>query len=390
MGETVILRAADGFGTTAYLARPARKPKGALVIVQEIFGVNRHMRGVADGLARDGYVAIVPALFDRIRPGTELGYAQADIARGVDLKKTSSTDRMRLDIDAARAAIEREVAEPLGIDVTAAAWGIERIVNANMANATRRVLASHGADVRDLSLIAYGGNGAVHAWAIAQELGAQRVLVPKTAPAFSALGVLVADYVVDLVRSYVTPLSQVDVTRLRSLMHEVLDEAHKELDPAGLSTDAVELSLQVQMCYPGQNFDLSVPCPEGADLSDGDLLALAERFHDTHESERGFSFRTQQPLVRGVRLIARGRTPKPDRLAGAGSVVHAEDARLGTRPAYFGEQFVDTPIYDGAQLASGATVTGPALIQEPFTVLVVPPGAHATLDPHGNYELTLT
>jgi carboxymethylenebutenolidase len=119
MGETVILRAADGFGTTAYLAHPGRKPKGALVVVQEIFGVNRHMRGVADGFARDGYVAIVPALFDRIRPGTELGYAQADIARGVDLKKTSSTDAALLDIDAARAV----VADMGKVGVIGYCWG---------------------------------------------------------------------------------------------------------------------------------------------------------------------------------------------------------------------------------------------------------------------------
>ena len=104
-----------------------------------------------------------------------------------------------------RTAIREHVAEPLGIDVTDAAWGIERIVNANMANATRKVLAGHGADPRDLALIAYGGNGAVHAAAIARELGVGRIIVPKAAPAFSALGVLVADYVVDLVRSYVTP-----------------------------------------------------------------------------------------------------------------------------------------------------------------------------------------
>ena len=118
---------------------------------------------------------------------------------------------MTLDVDGARAAIERDVAGPLGIDVVEAAWGVERIVNANMANATRRVLASHGADARDLALIAYGGNGAVHAWAIAAELGIDRILVPRAAPAFSALGVLVADYVVDLLRAYVVPLSQVDL-----------------------------------------------------------------------------------------------------------------------------------------------------------------------------------
>src|SRR6202040_387002 len=96
------------------------------------------------------------------------------------------------------------------------AWGIERIVNANMANATRRVLASHGADPRTLAMIAFGGNGAVHAWAVAAELGIARVLVPKAAPAFSALGVLVADYVVDLMRAYVVPLSQVDIARVRT------------------------------------------------------------------------------------------------------------------------------------------------------------------------------
>src|SRR5207344_1237673 len=174
--------------------------------------------------------------------------------------------RMTLDLDGARDAIQRDVAEPLSLDVVEAAWGIERIVNANMANATRRVLASHGADARELALIAYGGNGAVHAWAIATELGIDRILVPKAAPAFSALGVLVADYVVDLVRAYVVPLSQVDLRRLRELMHEVSDEARKEMEPTGLTEAQTEVTLYTPMCYPGQNFDMSVPVPEGERL----------------------------------------------------------------------------------------------------------------------------
>ena len=106
MGETIILRAADGFGTTAYVARPRGKAKGALVVIQEIFGVNRHMRGVADGFARDGYVAIVPSLFDRIRPGIQLGYADADIQRGIGLKQASPTEAALLDIAAARDAVK--------------------------------------------------------------------------------------------------------------------------------------------------------------------------------------------------------------------------------------------------------------------------------------------
>jgi N-methylhydantoinase A len=296
---------------------------------------------------------------------------------------------MHLDIDAARAAIERDIAKPLGVDVVDAAWGIERIVNANMANATRKVLAGHGADPRELALIAYGGNGAVHAWEIGAELGIRRVVVPKAAPAFSALGVLVADYVVDLVRAYVTPLSQLDLGRVHGLMRELLDEVTKELQPTGLRDDDVERVLSAQMCYPGQNFDMSVPVPEGTALDEPGLLDLAERFHDQHETERGFCFRNQQPVVRGIRVIARGRTPKPDHLAELGTVVDLDAARKGTRQAYFGDGFVETPVYDGMVLAPGVDIDGPALIEEPFTVIVVPPGARCTLDELGNFELRL-
>jgi N-methylhydantoinase A len=296
--------------------------------------------------------------------------------------------RMTLDAAQARDAIERDVAEPLGLDVVEAAWGVERIVNANMANATRRVLASYGADPRELALIAYGGNGAVHACAIAAELGTRRVLVPKAAPAFSALGLLVADYVVDILRSYVVPISQVDLGRLRDLFGELVDEADKEMAPAALAPDAVRTDLFVQMAYGGQNSDMSVPCPEGLALDDPGLLDLAARFHDLHESDRGFAFRNQQPIVRGVRLAARGITPKPGHLAELATQADAEQARKASRPVYWGVEFVDTPVYDGTVLGPGATVTGPALVEEAFTVVAVAPGWRCALDADGCYDLT--
>jgi N-methylhydantoinase A len=323
------------------------------------------------------------------RGGTQPTVTDADVVLGYVPSEGFAGGRMELDVDAAREAIRRDVADPLGVDVVDAAWGIERIVNTNMANATRRVLASHGADSRALAMIAYGGNGPVHAWAIATALGMDRVLVPKAAPAFSALGVLVADYVVDIVRAYVVPLSQVDLTRVRSLMTDVQDEATKELEPTGLADTDVEVGLFAQMCYPGQNFDMSVAVPEGTAIDDPGLLDLAERFHDQHQAERGFAFRNQQPLLRGVRLTARGTTPKPAQLAELGALEVADSARTGTRAAYFDDGFVDTPIYDGAQLGTGAEVHGPALVEEPFTVVVVPPGAHARVDDAGNYDLQL-
>jgi N-methylhydantoinase A len=319
--------------------------------------------------------------------GTAPTVTDADAVLGYLPTGTFAAGRMRLDIDAARDAIRSEIAEPLGMDVVEAAWGIERIVNANMANATRKVLAGHGADPRRLSVIAYGGNGPVHAWAIAAELGIERIIVPKAAPAFSALGVLVADYVVDVVRAYVTPLSQVDLERIRTLMSEVLDETRKELEPTGLADDGVERALFAQMCYPGQNFDMSVPVPEGPELGESGLLDLAERFHDQHQTQRGFCFRNQQPLLRGVRLVARGRTPKPDRLAQRGSGDLGGVAVTGTRPAYFGTEFVETAVLSGPAVTPGTEIRGPALIEEPFTVVVVPPGTTARLDEFGNYVL---
>jgi len=322
------------------------------------------------------------------RGGTLPTVTDADAVLGYIPTTGFAGGRMTLDVDGAREAIRREVAEPLGVGVTEAAWGIQRIVNSNMANATRRVLASHGADPRDLAIIAYGGNGPVHAWAIAAELGVGRIVVPKTAPAFSALGVLVADYVVDLVRAYVVPLSQVDLGRVHALMGELDEEIAKELEPTGLGRDDVELGLFAQMCYPGQNFDMSVPVPEGTALDEPGLLDLAERFHEQHQHERGFAFRNQQPLLRGVRLTARGRTPKPERLAEPGTVTQATRALAGRRATYFDDGFVDTPVYDGVVLAAGCEVMGPALIEEPFTVVVVRPGSVARLDDQGNFEIS--
>jgi N-methylhydantoinase A len=318
------------------------------------------------------------------RGGDQPTVTDADAVLGYLPVEGFAGGRMALDVDAARTAIERDVAGPLDLDLTEAAWGIERIVNTNMANATRRVLAGYGADPRDLALIAYGGNGAVHAAPIAAELGIARILVPRAAPAFSALGLLVADYVVDVVRSYVTPLSRVDTDRLRGLMAELEDEAAKELAPTDLPPASIARELFVQMAYAGQNFDLSVPCPEGEAIDDAGLLDLADRFHDLHQQDRGFAFRNQEPVVRGARLMARGTTPKPDRLS---PEVPPMPGGASSRPVWFGEDWIDTPVHAGPAVEAGTTIDGPALVEEPFTVVVVPPGWSATLADHAAYEL---
>jgi carboxymethylenebutenolidase len=105
MADMLKLKAEDGHEFGAYLAQPAGKPKGGIVVIQEIFGVNSHIRSIADGYAKDGYLAIAPALFDRIQPGIELGYDEDDVTKGRELKGQSDNDAALLDIKAAADAV---------------------------------------------------------------------------------------------------------------------------------------------------------------------------------------------------------------------------------------------------------------------------------------------
>lgn len=119
MGQFVNLTASDGFQLSAYKAEPAGKPRGGLVVIQEIFGVNQHIRAVADGFARDGYLVVAPALFDRAERNVELGYTPADVSSGVALKGKSPIDKALLDVAASIAAVKG--AGKVGI--TGYCWG---------------------------------------------------------------------------------------------------------------------------------------------------------------------------------------------------------------------------------------------------------------------------
>jgi carboxymethylenebutenolidase len=116
---TTELTASDGFKLAAYVSQPAAAPRGAIVVIQEIFGVNAHVRAVCDGFAADGYLAIAPALFDRQTKGVELGYAEQDIAKGRDFKAGANTDAALLDLAAAR----DHVREAGRVGVVGYCWG---------------------------------------------------------------------------------------------------------------------------------------------------------------------------------------------------------------------------------------------------------------------------
>ena len=295
---------------------------------------------------------------------------------------------MQLRTEGIREAIAEQIGKPLRLDAVEAAHGVFRLVNANMADAIRRISALRGVDPRGLTMVVYGGNGPVHATAQAEELGIKTLLVPKTSPAFSALGLLLSDHLIDELRAYITPVSRADVGRISALFAEMEKAARAVLAARHSVQQRIEIRRFANLCYPGQTFDIAVPVAmRGATLSQREISATVERFHALHEELHTYAARDEEPILRSVRLTAVGITDKPaipifGRAAGPPPI-------KGRRQAFFNGRFGVTPIYDGARMRAGHHVKGPAIIEEPFTTIVLHPKQQATLDRHGNYRIEL-
>jgi N-methylhydantoinase A len=290
-------------------------------------------------------------------------------------------------------AFEKHVAGPMGTSVEQAAFDCWRVVNANMTQAVRRTTAGKGIDPRELTLLAYGGNGPVFAGIQAQDLGITRVLVPKASPTFSALGALTAQPAIDEERSYLSPARSADPARLKQLWLELDEHAEQFFLDARYERKDITALYELSLRYPGQNWSLTVEIAKvkgPRDLSfvnDAMLGDAIDKFHTAHEDEYGHRRESEEPEITGVRLATSVEIPRPTFRAGFTAPRRAaEPAR--TRRANLGDGFADTPIFAGPSLEPGHTVTGPAIIEETFTTIVVYPGWRACLDDAGDYELT--
>ena len=289
-------------------------------------------------------------------------------------------------------AFRQHVAEPLGRTVAEAAFDCWRVVNANMTQAVRRWTAGKGTDPRELVMLAYGGNGPVFAAVQAQELGITRVWVPKASPAFSALGALAAQPTIDEERSYLVPVTEASLERLRALWEDLDARAEGHFARAGFARDALEARYALKLRYPGQNWSLTVETaartgPRDLSFVKGELLArVAGVFHERHRAEYGHERRAEVPEITGVRLMASAATPQPTFASGrSGRTRWPEPA--GRRSANLGAGFRETAIFHGPQLAPGDHVAAPAVIEETFTTIVVYPGWQALVDDAGDYLL---
>jgi N-methylhydantoinase A len=283
--------------------------------------------------------------------------------------------------------------DAMGYDAEQAAFDSWRVVNANMTQAVRRTTAGKGLDPKDMVMLAYGGNGPVFAAIQAQDLGIDRVLVPKASPTFSALGTLVANPAIDEERSYNAPANVADVEKLKALWRELGARAQKYFTDAKFKLECVAAQYQLNMRYPGQNFSLTFDMHRGQGVNDLSFIdgAFGEKaiaaFNARHMEEYGHIRDYEIPEITGVRLATSVETPSPGVSKGfSAAKTQAKPAK--TRRANLGHGYAQTPIFAGASLKPGHEITGPAIIEETFTTIVVYPGWKAAVDDAGDYELT--
>jgi N-methylhydantoinase A len=316
------------------------------------------------------------------RGGTQPATTDANVVLGFINPDFYLGGEFPIDREAAAEAIRLEIADPLGLDTVDASYGIFRLVNNNMADATRVVSVEKGHDPRDFALVAAGGAGAIHASKIAESVGIPKVVVPKTASVFCALGMLESDLKHDYVRTMWAPFDALDLDELNCVFDEMEGIARQTLDAEGIPRDRVKVERGMDPRYLGQHHEVTVTLPDGP-ITRETLDEIARRFHEAHERLYLYS-EPESPLESiNVRVTATGSIPKTPLASWPAGDADASHAIKETRPVYFGS-WLETPIYDGDKLLAGNQLEGPAIIEEITTTIVVFPNDRAELDRLGN------
>jgi N-methylhydantoinase A len=288
---------------------------------------------------------------------------------------------MRLDLHAARDAIERDLARPLRLSVEAAAHGMLRLAAATMMRAIRAVSVERGRDPRQFAMLAFGGNGPLFAAGIAAELGISRIIVPPLPGVFSAFGLLVADAEHHARQSIRLRLDGADAAPIDRIIAELTEAGTQRLTRDGFARERQLFQRSAAARYIGQSSEIEVALPERGTIGPTTIAAL---FADEHERTYGF----RAPDGEGVELIglsvmARGLPEQPRLPAGIPPFAQAVP---NCRRAWFPDDgWVDTPVVDRAGLAG--VVAGPLIVQEYDATCLVPKEMTARVDDFGNIRL---
>ncbi|WP_276300201.1 hydantoinase/oxoprolinase family protein [Halorussus lipolyticus] len=292
-----------------------------------------------------------------------LGYLGGDTALGGELSLDAESARETL----AELADEADLSGPVE-----AARGVYRVANASMTRAVRAVTVERGHDPRNFALAAFGGAGPMHAVGLADRLDVGQVVIPRACGVLSAFGLLSADETRDAVRTYRTPLADANGEDIESVLAGLADEARADLrDP-----QAAALSRHADLRYSGQSFELPVEVGESFDPR-----AVAERFHEAHETAHGYRMDEEVELV-GLRARATVARETP-----AVAYRADEDPKVASREANFGGEFRETPVYRREALPPGEEFAGPAICEQADSTVVVPPEWRAQVQADGTLVL---
>jgi N-methylhydantoinase A len=296
---------------------------------------------------------------------------------------------MRLDRAAAETALQNKIGARLGLTPVAAALGVATIVDNAMSLAVRAVSVNRGIDPRDTVMIAFGGAGPLHAVAIAHEIAIPTVVIPKLPGNFSALGMLMAEWRQDFVRTLIGELGRIDAGAATRAFAELKAAGEEALARDALS--GARFAFAADLRYRGQEHTIPIPVARSEDLAT-DTAATIERFHVQHDNRYGHAAPDQSIEIVNLRLVV--------------TVPRMEDAILDwlsapwqpealvpkqTRPVVFDhpERPHQARILWRPSLAAGTEIAGPAVIEEPNSTTLLPPGDRAIIDATGNIVITL-
>jgi len=321
------------------------------------------------------------------RGGASCTVTDADVVLGYLDPDRFLGGRMTLDVTAAGDAVRTQIAEPMGISVAEAAWGVHATVNENMANAARVHAVERGQDTTRLPMLVFGGNGPVHGPGVAHALGSDTVVVPPAAGVLSALGFLAAPLSIDFVHSWHTELGAVTTADAATVLDGLAAQGERVLRESGVSAGDIVFSRSLEMRFVGQGNEIEVPVPApGEGWCDEVQQSFTEQYRERFAAVVP---RHVEAEILSWRVTARG--PEPDaRLRLSPPDTHSV-ASVGERAAYFPQAggYVQTPVYDRYRLPPDTHVHGPALVEEDESTLVLAPGMSGTVSKDGSIVVRL-
>lgn len=300
---------------------------------------------------------------------------------------------IKLDVDAARHAIEQTIALPLSMSVEQAALGILDLATTNIAQGINVVSVKRGRDPRDYALMAFGGAGGLNACLVADALGINTVLLPPSPGVTSAEGLLATDVRTDRVITDVQREDELDLNRLGKEFASVYQQVSDDLEREAFSGKDTAISGFADMRYVGQAYEVRVPLTIlDGELSEGALRQAMKAFHRAHDDRFGYEYEGRHPVeivnigATGFGLFPRLRLP-PAARDGFNWDGACTEIRRGVFRAT-GE--VELPVYTRERAPLGAPLDGPAIIEQYDSTLVLDPGWRAALDEHGQIIVTRT